>query len=457
MVLGRPSAHRYRGPQQPSSAATCSACTTATGGTIWGRSGCWCWASPLLGGGSAKALVVGSYTIEAAAAAAIVVVANRLRPGLVAWWAALVVIGYEWSFGLERLGTVWAPYAVALPAALLVLLVADVAASQHPWPPTIAAAVCASFLCQTEISTLLMVVALALVAPLLRWAVRVPGQAGRRPSSHRPAVVSGQTTWLVERPMVVGGALLGALLVVVWLPPVVQQLTTAWEPGGRLQFLYLTLGAPYVAGFAQSGRHRLRVVPVPGRSAVRQPRCRPRWLVASPIWQRPWYLLYIGVNIGSAIAARLRRQRPAFALAVATAVAMLAAASSLPVIYGPISPYLVFWMGALVVPTLVAGGLALAPAGSSTSTKRASVLTRLGVPARWADAGLPLVSLVTAASVGTAFALGPVPMTGGPSRLGRDAWRAVATAATAPEPGPSTSTSPASAGCPTRPQLPTRR
>ena len=101
-----------------------------------------------LGGGSSLSLVLGSYVVQAAAAPAIVVVAGRLWPGLTAWWAALVVLGYEWTFGLERLGIVWAPYAIVLPTALLVLLVADVAASRDPWPPTIGAAVCATFLSQ---------------------------------------------------------------------------------------------------------------------------------------------------------------------------------------------------------------------------------------------------------------------------------------------------------------------
>ncbi len=57
-----------------------------------------------LGGGSPVAVVVGSYTLQAIAAASIVVVACRLRPGLTGWWAALVVLGYEWALGPDRLG-----------------------------------------------------------------------------------------------------------------------------------------------------------------------------------------------------------------------------------------------------------------------------------------------------------------------------------------------------------------
>ncbi len=135
-----------------------------------------------LGGGSPVALVLGFYAVQALAVVAIVVVAHRLRPGLTGWWAALVLLGYEWTFGLERLGTVWAPYAIALPAALLVLLVADIAASRDPWPSTIAAAICATFLCQTDIGTVVLVLVLAVATPVLRpvtrAAVVADGQAG---------------------------------------------------------------------------------------------------------------------------------------------------------------------------------------------------------------------------------------------------------------------------------------
>ena len=72
-------------------------------------------------------------------------VANRLRPGLTVWWAALVLLGYEWSYGPSRFGIIWAPYAVALPVALLVLLVADVVTSPDPWGPAIATVVCRVF------------------------------------------------------------------------------------------------------------------------------------------------------------------------------------------------------------------------------------------------------------------------------------------------------------------------
>ena len=145
-----------------------------------------------LGGGSPVAVSLGFYALQAVAVVAIVVVAHRLRPGLTGWWAAVVLLGYEWSFGLERLGTVWAPYAIALPAALLVLLVADVAVSRDPWPSTIAAAICASFLCQTDISTVVLVLVLVVATPFLR----VTSRAGLRVDARGPSdTSSGDRAW----------------------------------------------------------------------------------------------------------------------------------------------------------------------------------------------------------------------------------------------------------------------
>ncbi len=118
-----------------------------------------------LGGGSAVATALGFYFLQALAVVAIVMVAYRMRRGLTGWWAALVLVGYEWSFGLDRLGTIWAPYAIALPTALLVLLVADVVVSRDPWPSTIGTAVCASFLAQTDVGTVVVVLVLVVAAP----------------------------------------------------------------------------------------------------------------------------------------------------------------------------------------------------------------------------------------------------------------------------------------------------
>ncbi|HXW78412.1 MAG TPA: hypothetical protein VEJ84_02880, partial [Acidimicrobiales bacterium] len=193
-----------------------------------------------VGGGSPIAVVIGSYALQVAAVVGIVLVAERLRPGLTAWWSALLLIGYEWSFGPDRLGIIWAPYAIALPVALLVLLVAYVVTSPNPWGPFIATVVCASFLFQTDISTALFVVVMVLAAPFLRWTLR--GVMLARPSGQQPAgkgtVEStgwGWSTGAWHRP----AAVLAGVVGVLWLAPVIQELST--RPGNLvLVYRFLT-------------------------------------------------------------------------------------------------------------------------------------------------------------------------------------------------------------------------
>jgi hypothetical protein len=405
-----------------------------------------------LGGGSPAAVVLGSYVLEIVAVVGIVVVANRLRPGHTAWWAALVVLGYEWTFGLERLGTVWAPYAVALPAALLVLLVADVAFSSDPWVPAVAAAVCACFLCQTDVSTAVVVAALVVSVPLLRSALQVPGRfwadADRAPARSAPARAAparstpARSTPARSAPPRAGwhravgnwrrGAVaVCAVVVVIWLPPVFQQLST--RPGNFvLTYRFLSahsadksLGTALSAVGTLFGSFPLAI----GRRFDKQD-ADPAWLLVRQFWARPWYLLYLAGTAGCAAVALVRRRAAAFALAAASTVGLLAVCCTTLLVYGPLYPYLVIWSGALVVPAWTAGWLALLPsvASSLSLAKRGKVPARTG-PARLA---LPLAGAIAAVAVSVVFVVSSVPMTGMPSVLARRSWDAVAGAVMAP-------------------------
>ena len=266
-----------------------------------------------LGAGSSVALVVGNDLVQAAAAAAIVVVAMRLRPGLTGWWAALVLLGYEWSFGAERLGTVWAPYAIALPAALLVLLVADIVSSRNPWPPTIGAVVCASFLCQTDISTAVVAGALVMATPLLRLAAgaRLRRSAdGRRAADGRRGAARavgglwkfqpgwGWATGRWRRSL----AVLVVVVVVLWLPTIIQQLTTS--PGNIVQayrFLSKHPGHQPWGDALQAAGTIFGSFPLRLGEQVSKRDSDPGWLVAGSVGQRPWFLAYLVVTAGAAV------------------------------------------------------------------------------------------------------------------------------------------------------------
>ena len=402
-------------------------------------------------------------------------VAHRLRPGLTGWWAALVLLGYEWSFGLERLGTVWAPYAIALPSALLVLLVADLAVSRDPWPAAITAAVCASFLLQTDIGTTVLVLVVVVSAPLVRLATRAAtagtGQGtGQRTGDDR----AGEGTEGRARHWRSRVTALGAVVVVLWLPALIQQVSTS--PGNVVQayrFLTTHHTVRTLAVSLKAADTLFGFFPFRFEEEAAKRDAKPTWLVDHAVWDHPWFLLYIGGMVSIGIAAVLLRKRPALALAASTSVGILAAGWSILLVYGPLFPYLVIWTGALVIPAWIAAWLVFAPPVPATSTKaaRAAASTeaagrppsprpaRLTVPIAGVPVAsvpvasvpvasvpvasvpvasvpvisVPVISVIVAAAVCAGFAFSRTPLTDGSARLARLSWSAVAGAALAPQ------------------------
>jgi hypothetical protein len=359
-----------------------------------------------LGGGSPGALIVGSYLLEAGAAASVVFMAWRLGRGALpagsgrslAWWAALVVVGCELALGAVRLGTVWAPYAVALPTALYVLVVAEAATDKAPLPAAVGALVCGSFLLQTDISTGIVVAVVAVAGVLVRLSrrlLRFP--LGRE----RP-------TWRPRRQALA----LPAAAAVTWLPPLVQQATTS--PGNLSRLAAFLTSHPSGRSWASSVRAMGTVfgafpLGLGAKSGARD--SDPSWLVAASVWAHPWYLFYLAGTLVAAVVALGRRRRAAAALAVLSALSLAASGWSAHLAYGQLYPYLVFWAAALVAPALIAAWLAFVPAGAGAFGR-----LRLGLPAASAAAALAVTGL---------FLAQRLPMTGAPSTLGQRSWQAV--------------------------------
>jgi len=385
-----------------------------------------------LGGGSPEAVIFGSCVIQAVAAAAIVVAAARLRPGLTGWWAALVLLGCEWSLGLDRLGTVWAPYSIALPAALFVVLAAHVVVSPKPWAATVAAAVCGTFLLQTDISTGVLVVALVLATPLLRLATRARARPRTGPDAGRRWSVEPGWGWSAGN-WRLGAAGLVVVVGVLWLPPGIEQLTTS--PGNVVQVSRFLSTHPADKSLESSlnaagtvfGSFPLRTGEHSGKRDA-----DPNWLIGKHLWERPWFFAYILLTIGAAGLAVLRRQPQALALAATSCIAIIAAGWSFDLIYGPLYPYLVFWTGALITPAWVASWLALAPAPRPVPGRKVPALLGLAAGRRWALLSVPVATLAAAGAVSTAFVIYPFPLRGVTSLLGRRSWQAVSADVLAP-------------------------
>jgi hypothetical protein len=382
-----------------------------------------------LGGGSAVAVSLGFYALQALAVVAMVVVAHRLRPGLTGWWAALVVVGYEWSFGLERLGTVWAPYAIALPAALLVLLVTDVVVSRDPWPATIAAAICASFLCQTDVGTVVLVVVLVMAVPLLRVATRAAVRADGQITGDTSSAAGA---WGWGRHWRSRAMTLVAVLGVLWLPTVIQQASTS--PGNLVQaYRFLTtrhsvrtLNVSLRAADTLLGSFPFRFEELPAKRDAKS-----AWLLIHPVWDHPWYLVYILATVLIGIAALLLGKLPALALAASSSIAILAAGWSILLVYGPLYPYLVLWTGALVIPAWIAAWLVVAPLVPSTAAEGVAGAHRARSQPR-GRLTVPFASVAVATAVCAAFAASQTPLTDGSARYAQSSWNAVAGAALAP-------------------------
>ncbi len=158
-------------------------------------------------GSTGAALVVASLTLHGLFAALVVAAAGRSRP-----WAQPLAAGLLLLYVLRMpdrvFALVWNPYALLLPTALLLALGARAALGNLP--AAAGTVIVGSYLVQTHVGTAplvgLVVLAVAVGAALTAWRRELP-ERGRR-------------EWYLAAAGVAAAALL-------WLPPLVQQLTAA--------------------------------------------------------------------------------------------------------------------------------------------------------------------------------------------------------------------------------------
>jgi hypothetical protein len=353
-------------------------------------------------GNQSYGLAVGSLVLVGLASAAVVAVAAR-RGGLaLALSAALLLILYLHAIGDERLRDPWGPWAIMIPTVLFMVLAAAYAAGSTP--ALLGALLAGSFIAQTHISTPPTLAAVILVAWLAR---RLGGRGAARP----------QPSPRGRRRLLLTG--LGGLLVLAWLPPLIEQVTG--HPG-NLTLLYRFLRHPHGGfdgtGFPDSiqpaGQDLAHAVSGLGLEFSVFPVGRPAALLAEvsspgvfPNQGRLLLvLLYAVLAVVLVVLARRRGDRFALTLGAAALTAMATAVLSFTHVAGPFFDYLIAWTTALPVVVLLGwaallGGRLREPSAPAARRVAPPLVTALAVVVAAASgaetaalAGLPSMEVV---------------------------------------------------------------
>jgi hypothetical protein len=354
-----------------------------------------------LSGSTSWGFAAAAILLHGIAAALIVAVAWR-------WggpWLAAITSGLLLLFvavaGPGVFLPVWPPFATILPFALMLLLAALAAAGSTP--ALLASWVAASYLMQVHVATVAVAAVTAVAATLLRIGMAV---LRRRRGAAASAAQSGADHDPVGFGSVgrrVATAAASLVLVVMWIPPLVDEVTS--HPGN------LTKLATYFA--TPKGSHPLSAA----ISAVA------RQLGSLPLGRFPSSIVddsgslplvrvaaWIGFLVLAALLAWLGyrlRDRFAGAVGLLSFLAVLVATLSLTHADGPLYPYFVDWASTLPVVLLVGwAALLLSALRQRRGTGSSGVSRSLAVGAA-ALLGLAVVGLASADAINLTSDLRP--------------------------------------------------
>ncbi|HZU74646.1 MAG TPA: hypothetical protein VE990_17950 [Acidimicrobiales bacterium] len=292
----------------------------------------------LFGSGQA-ALAAASVVLTGAFGLLAVALAGRLGGRTLARWAAALVAAQLAALGAATVALVWNPVAVVVPASAF--LVACAGLSVGRWWMLAPAVAVGSFLVQTDLSTGLVVAAVAVVALASgTWAGRGAVAAGARPGGRRRA----------------GPAMAAAVVVagLAWAAPVAQQVSAASGNLGRVLGFFRSTSGRHPLASAASAVGDALWPPLRGH-LLSGPRPAPS--------SRAEALVAVLVLLGLATAALgWRRGRPVGAALAGTSVVTLAAGVVSAVrAFGPLFGYLTEWMTAAEVTLALAVVVILIP------------------------------------------------------------------------------------------------
>ena len=339
-------------------------------------------------GSSARSLFVGATLLNGLSAVACVAVVRRRTTAARALWAAVWVVvlvavlaaagpsatTYSESV-LGALVSPWNPTVVLFPLLLLVLLCAG--AVDRSAASLAGALLVGTFVVQTDISTAPL--AVALVGPAaVAWAVTAV-------RDHRARVAAPTGRW--RTPLVAGGLV---LVVLAWVPPVVQQFT---DHPGNLTLIARFFGASH-PGQSLSGA-LWSVAAAMGVVAV-----GPSEVMTSILGGTPAHAaLVVAVAVATVALAAVvtvqgvrHRSRFAAGLGALTLLGCLAAVLAVLHVVGFIFGYLVLWAVVLPVAALVGIGTVRVPvvrAGTGARAVLSAVAVGVSVAACVRVAAIP--------------------------------------------------------------------
>ncbi len=277
-------------------------------------------------------LPVGSALIVLASAVGIVVVVARRIGGTAALATAALLCAFESVMGVPNVTNIWGPIVVTMPAAFFLVLAADFAAG-NVWS-LVGATVVGTFLVQTDISTVSVVISaliLAVAVRLVAW--RKAGTLSDNLHQSRPV-------WAAT-------VLVAAVL---WALPVWQQLV---GQRGNLEHLV----GFFIRHLGHHGAHE-------ALSAAANGMLNRHVGLGDQIGFSHRYDVYLALFLlavgGLAVVCWRRRQGLALALATETIAVTAVVGVSLVRVWGPLFGYLVWWSRALTLCAAIAAVLCIA-------------------------------------------------------------------------------------------------
>lgn len=183
-------------------------------------------------GGDDIALMAAGVLVNGLLAVAVVLAVHRAGRPLLTLGASAVVLAFVLRMPAEMFVDVWSPYALLMGTLLFLVLAARVHSGS--WPALLGMLLAGSFLAQTHVGTAPLVALVSATGGVSFVLARRALRARAEPGTTEPGTDAGEarrarpSRWTV---------VLGVLLVAVWIPPVVEQLSSPVREGNLVRLV----------------------------------------------------------------------------------------------------------------------------------------------------------------------------------------------------------------------------